>query len=108
MSKAAIEGFWCFQPILNYDAYIYWTKYLSGLPGYEYFQSSGQKNIQILNWYSRYSLWMLVYVQQILLNYWIFRMHYNFQMLWSEALIRYFPFLAFYKFGIKQSYVRIF
>lgn len=107
MTKDLIEGFWCFNPMLDYDSFTYFVKYLAGIEEYSYWTSDGQKNVQKLNWYSRIILYLLVTVHCVLLNIWIFRVHYNFQILQSEFLIKYFPFLAFYKFGVKQSYVRI-
>uniref|UniRef100_A0A336KRV0 CSON014639 protein n=1 Tax=Culicoides sonorensis TaxID=179676 RepID=A0A336KRV0_CULSO len=107
MTKDLIEGFWCFNPNLEYDSFMYWVKYLTGLEEYSYWEPSGQKNIQSMGWYSRAILYLLVVVHCVLINYWIFRVYYNFQILYSEFLIKYFPFLAFYKFGVRPSYVKI-
>ncbi|XP_063704779.1 uncharacterized protein LOC134834143 isoform X2 [Culicoides brevitarsis] len=107
MTKDLIEGFWCFNPMLDYDSFMYFVKYLTGIEEYSYWSSTGSRNIKSLNWYSRLILYLLVTVHCVLLDFWIFRMYYNFQILYSEFLIKYFPFLAFYKFGIKESYVRI-
>lgn len=107
MTKDLIEGFWCFNPMLDYESFMYFVKYLTDIEGYSYWSSEGQKNIQCLNWYSRVILYLLVCVHCTLLNIWIFRMHYNFEILRNAFLIKYFPFLAFFKFGVRPSYVRI-
>lgn len=111
MSFAVIDGLWCFNPFLNYDAIMYFTSMLSNVPNYTYsLVSIGDvpQPLKKLDIYSRIGLWLLVFTHTITLQWTFSRVYHNTQMLISEFLIRYFPFLAFYKFqSFKKSYVRI-
>lgn len=132
MADALIQGLWCFNPFLNTDAFIFFAKRLVSVPGFHYFdsevkQDSVNKNnnaneddckfeklqslrddlISSMGWYSRFVLYMVIWLHQTGLNYFLLRWHYNSQITMSRFLIKYFPFLAFIKFGIRDSYVRI-
>lgn len=113
MSDALIKGLWCFNPFLDTDAFLYFMKRLGDVPDYHYHASEVEKtdskklSISNLSWYSRYILWLLVLAHETLLSFTLIRLYLNSQMVLSETIITYFPFLAFYKFGIKNSYVRI-
>jgi len=114
MTKYVVDGLWCFNPGLDYDAMMYYTCLISGVPGYTYSLYSwdtlfdAPKQLARLNWYSRFILWMQIFTHTVLLNITIVRLYHNYQLLWSECLIRYFPFLAFYQFkSIRKCYVRI-
>lgn len=117
MSKALIEGLWCFNPMLDVDAIIYFTKWLSDCKNYVYYESDPRaadvdlddtrKKFQSFNWFTRWLLYLQITVHTYLLNFQPFRWYFNSQVWVSQHIIYWFPFLAFYKFGIKQSYVRI-
>lgn len=109
MVRAVVDGLWCFNPALDFDAIVYYTYNLSGVPGYEYdLQKPPTEHVKKMNWYSRAILWLQFFTHTVLLEFSWIRWYHNFQILWSEFLIRYFPFLAFYQFGdFKKSYVRI-
>lgn len=117
MAKALIEGLWCFNPMLDVDAIIYLTKWISDCKNYIYFESDprmadidideSRKIIQSFNWYSRWILYLQITAHTYLVNFQPFRWYFNSQVWISQHIIYWFPFLGFYKFGIKKSYVRI-
>lgn len=117
MSKALIEGLWCFNPMLDTDASIYLTKWISGCKNYVYYESDpkaadidlddSRKIIQSYGWYTRWIIYLEITAHTYLVNFFPFRWYFNNQVWISQHIIYWFPFLAFYKFGIKQSYVRI-
>lgn len=135
MSDALISGLWSFNPFLNTDAFIYFVKRISGCTGYYYFESEAKNDeiqmitsngngkvekvekidneshvkslLYTLGGYSRFILGFLIIIHQFLLQIFIFRWYFNGQIILSRFLITYFPFLAFPKFGFRDSYVRI-
>ncbi|XP_058061322.1 rubber oxygenase-like isoform X2 [Anopheles bellator] len=117
MGKALIEGLWCFNPFIEFDSFLFLTMRLINIPGYHYwpsdtvqsahdFEQSPARYEQIKG-YARFVLFCVCYIHSVLLPIAIFRWYFNSQMLLSRFLITYFPFLAFYQFGIQDSYVRI-
>lgn len=117
MANALIDGLWCFNPMLNPPSIMYFTKYLTNCSGYVYFESNlealevdeeqNRKIIDSMDWFSRLVLFIHITVHGYFINFSIFRWYFNLQVWISKFWITYFPFLAFYKFGIKKSYVRI-
>lgn len=112
MGRALIEGLWCFNPFLDYDAFLFLTSRLTEIPGYHYWEDEQtsaecEDKYRHFSGYSRFVLYFLLLVHEVLLGYTLFRWYLNGQMIISRFLITYFPFLAFYKFGISDSYVRI-
>lgn len=117
MANALIDGLWSFNPLLNPPSIIYYTKYLTNCSGYVYYESNllaleadleqSRRIIDTLDWYSRLMLFLQITAHGYLLNFSFFRWYFNLQVWISKWLITYFPFLAFYKFGVKKSYVRI-
>lgn len=112
MGKALIDGLWCFNPFLDYDAFLFMTARLTGVPGYYYWKEelpspNSETKYQNFTRYSRFILYFLLLVHEVWLRSTIFRWYLNSQMIMSRFLITYFPFLAIFKFGIGDSYVRI-
>lgn len=117
MAKALIEGLWCFNPMLDMNAYVYFTKWLSGCKNFVYFESDpraadidlddSRRIIYSFSWYSRLLIYLQITAHTYLLNFAPFRWYFNTQVWVSQQIIYWFPFLGFYKFGIKKSYVRI-
>lgn len=117
MANALIVGLWCFNPMLNPPSIMYFTKYLSNCSGYVYYENNFQALecdlahsrglVESLDWFSRVMLFLQITVHGYLLNFWIIRWYFNLQVWIAKWLITYFPFLAFYMFGVKKSYVRI-
>lgn len=117
MAKALIEGLWCYNPTLDPDASIYFTKWIAGCKNFIYFESDPRvaeidlndcRNIiQSYGWYTRWILYLQVMTHTFLLNFAMCRWYFNCHVWLSNFIIYWFPFLAFYKFGIKESYVRI-
>ncbi|KAL1375631.1 hypothetical protein pipiens_000685, partial [Culex pipiens pipiens] len=112
MGKALITGMWSFNPFLNYDAFLFLTARLTGVPGYHYWTEEHpsvgcETKYQKFSRYTRFVLYFLILIHEIGLKYTIVRLYLNSQMVLSRFLITYFPFLAIPKFGFRNSYVRI-
>jgi len=113
MSRALITGLWCFNPFLSFDAHMFFMKMVAGCRSYDYFEKNvsnqleTKANLEKLGWYDRVVLYLLSLAHTCWLNITILRWYFNSQIHLSLVIIHYFPFLAFYKFGIRDSYVRI-
>lgn len=130
MCDHVVTGLWSFNPFLDTKSFLFFTKRLANVTGYNYFKSetheeevidtsgetgrgtstsstSGNPLIIALGWSSRFYLYLTIIIHQFLLRVFLFRWYFNGQILLSRFLITYFPFLAFIKFGIRDSYVRI-
>lgn len=117
MANALIDGLWTFNPLLSAPTVMYYTKYLTTCSGYVYYESNllaleadleqSRRIIDAMDWYSRLILFFQITIHGYLLNFSFFRWYFNLQIWIARWLITYFPFLAFYKFGVKDSYVRI-
>lgn len=117
MSKALIEGLWCFNPMLDTDASIYFVKWLTDCKNYVYFESDPRaidhdlndcrKILESYSWFTRWKILMQITAHTYLVNFFIFRWYFNLQVWMAKHIIYWFPFLAFYAFGIKKAYVRI-
>uniref|UniRef100_A0A182M5B7 ER-bound oxygenase mpaB/mpaB'/Rubber oxygenase catalytic domain-containing protein n=1 Tax=Anopheles culicifacies TaxID=139723 RepID=A0A182M5B7_9DIPT len=117
MGKALIDGLWCFNPFIEYDSFLFITMRLNNIPGYHYWDdevaadaTESERKARYYVQFSRYSRFLLCvvcYIHAVLLNIALFRWYFNMQMVMSRFLIRYFPFLAIYQFGVKDAYVSI-
>lgn len=117
MARALIEGLWCFNPLLDTDAFIYFTKWLTKCKNYIYYESDprvidedlegSRKIISSYNWYTRWILYVQMSSHTYLANFQSFRWYFNSQVWLAQHIIYWCPFLGFFKFGIKNSYVRI-
>lgn len=117
MSRALIEGLWCFNPSLNTDAAVYITKWLAGCKNFVYYGSDpeavdidlddSRKIIQSYSLYTRWSIYLQITLHTYLVNFVTFRWYFNQRVWLAQKIIYWFPILAIYKFGIKQAYVRI-
>lgn len=117
MAYALIDGLWCYNPMLNRTAVLYFTKYLSKCSGYLYYESDlnalemdiehNQRNIETLNWATRFMLFFQVTVHGYLINFWLFRWYFNMQVLFYKMLNTHLPLLAMWKFGLEKAYVSI-
>lgn len=126
MADYLITGLWCFNPFLNTQAYVHYMKSMSGCPEYVYFGSDpailndealtndgkelfevAAENLSLLDWIARWKLWLMVTIFGNLLNFSWVRWYLNQQIYVSIVIIRWFPFLAIYAFGVRRAYVRI-
>lgn len=111
MSRALITGLWCFNPFLSFDAYTFFMKMVTGCQNYDYFEKNPsdqlKENLEKLGWYDRVLLYLVAVVHTCWLKISILRWYFNGQISLSLQIIYYFPFLAIFKFGIRDSYVRI-
>lgn len=114
MTKYVTNGLWCFNPADSYASIIFAIKRMVGVEGYYYNESDIPRDYdqskliyKTLSWSDRFDIWSSVFIHENLLQYTIIRRFFNFQTWIHELLIRYFPFLAMYKFGFKKAYVGI-
>uniref|UniRef100_A0A182JV93 ER-bound oxygenase mpaB/mpaB'/Rubber oxygenase catalytic domain-containing protein n=1 Tax=Anopheles christyi TaxID=43041 RepID=A0A182JV93_9DIPT len=118
MGKALIEGLWCFNPFIEFDCFLFLTMRFNNIPGYHYWdeeatpgakelESAVKRPYEQFSQYARFLLYCVCYIHSVLLYIGLFRWYFNMQMVISRFLITYFPFLALYHFGVKDSYVRI-
>lgn len=117
MSKALIEGLWCYNPMLDTDASIYFTKWLTNCKNYIYFESDPRVAdcdlddcraiLNSYNWYTKWILYLQMSSHTYMANFSLCRWYFNTQVWMAKYIIYWFPFLAFYKFGFQKSYVRI-
>lgn len=114
MTKYIANGLWCFDPFDSYNEIIFMIKRLSKASNYHYLESEipenyDRENLEIfkLSKWNRCVIWLSIMSRQFLLRCFIFRWIFNILTFFSEFLIRYFPFLAFCKFGFRNSYVDI-
>lgn len=105
---------WCFEPLGIYEVIMFFNNRLAGVPNYHYFEDevpegSTMKDSKLyeLSLYNRYSLYIKICIHNFWLKYNILRIWLNLEVWFHEFLIRYFPFLAIYKFGFKNAYVKI-
>lgn len=113
MSRALITGLYCFSPFLTFDSFMFFMKMVTGCPSYDYFEKNPSNqletkaNLEKLGRYDRVILYLLARVHRFWLNMTILRWYFNAQIHLSLVIIHYFPFLAIFKFGFRDSYVRI-
>uniref|UniRef100_A0A182PCJ1 ER-bound oxygenase mpaB/mpaB'/Rubber oxygenase catalytic domain-containing protein n=1 Tax=Anopheles epiroticus TaxID=199890 RepID=A0A182PCJ1_9DIPT len=116
MGKALIEGLWCFNPFIEFDSFLFLTLRFNNIPGYHYWDDevgpdganpAQPRPYERFSQYSRFLLYCVCYIHSVLLQIGLFRWYFNMQMVMSRFLITYFPFLAFYHYGVRDAYVRI-
>lgn len=117
MATALINGLWCFNPFLTAESFLYFTKMLCDCDGYVYMGSElrqidsasndANNKISRMHWYSRLILWFQFTMHTFALNFALIRWYMNSQLNVSVFIIKYFPFLAIYQFGLNKAYVRI-
>ncbi|CRK90141.1 CLUMA_CG003857, isoform A [Clunio marinus] len=112
MTKYIVNGLRCFDPFDSYNEIIFMLKRLSGVPNYFYLNSEIPENYERENleiykysYWDRFVIWLGIMTRQFLLRFFIIRWFFNGIVHISEFLIRYFPIIAFFKFGYKNSYV---
>lgn len=112
MTNAMIDGLWCINTFLEYEAFMFLTRRLAGVPGHYYWTDEARDGTrpvyEQMGWHSRIMLSIILTINEVLLNYTVFRWYFNLVFLINTYLIdKYFPYLAMIKFGIKNAYVRL-
>lgn len=114
MTRNIANGLWCFNPRDAYTVIIFMIKRMIRVPNFYYHEeeipeSSDRSQLEVykLSYYERFEAWAVCFVHEYLLQFSLIRWFFNMDTLFHEFLITYFPFLAFYKFGLKNAYVRI-
>lgn len=117
MTRALLVGLRPVNMMLTPGSFIFFTKRLAYCKGYEYYDQDYPNQVKIpnqkqyfydLGWWDRflvsYGLFIVTYLHQ----YSIVRWYLNLRIWFTQLLMYYFPFVAFFNYGIKWSYVRIF
>ena len=112
MNKNIMDGLRHINPILDHDAFMYFIKRLSGVPGFTYWMSENQ-NGQLSEEYvklgriSRLILFILVITIENLIHFNFIRKILNFLLVVNNLLAYYFPIHAIIDYGYKMAYVRV-
>lgn len=136
MADAMLSGLWSFVPFITTPAFLFLAKMISGVPGYvysdddrteqliylksygNYIDRAGQLEKELrekeqlptyseLHWWDRFVINFVCYFCHLCYVSVIWRVILTSNIHMSRFLISYFPFLAFHRFGIRDSYVRI-
>lgn len=115
MTKILVKGLQGQAPLLEYHAYMFFTKRLAGVEGYQYLESDyynkETKNIEPvyknMRWVTRLAIFMIVGIHSYLLCIPVFRWYYNLEKRFYMIFDRYIPYVAIYKFGWKNAFVDI-
>ncbi|XP_013099465.2 uncharacterized protein LOC106081799 [Stomoxys calcitrans] len=118
MAKALLDGLWHINTTLTVGSFIFFTKRLCYVRGYEYFDFDDRPGRQRdpeqrlyykdMSWIDRFIVFYGLLMVTYLHKYDIFRWYLNFRTWLNEQLIEYFPYVAILKFGPKWAFVRIF
>lgn len=118
MTKALVDGLWPVNTGLSLEPFVYMTKRLARVPGYEYYSFDYLPNhkpdpqqplyYKELGWWDRFGVWIALFIVTYLHKYCVIRWYLNFRVWLNEQFVFYFPYLAIIMFGIRNAYVRIF
>ncbi|XP_054011657.1 uncharacterized protein LOC128894170 isoform X1 [Hylaeus anthracinus] len=112
MSHALIKALWPMNPYMDSTAFVAFTLTLASSTA-----TNNNHSLKIdtsnMSWYSKFIFNLQMMTHKYLLasaNWWswIFRAYFNGQMRLAMYLTENLPFLAFWNFGIKNSYVNIY
>lgn len=112
-SKSAFEGIWCFNPEINFEATLLFTRRFLGISDYRYFEGESRwgdatervyKNASL---YAKFRFRANLLIYQYLTKYFVVRWTLNLLQIFVTKFLEYFPVLAIYKFGKKHAYVKI-
>lgn len=112
MTRAMIDGMWCYSTMLDYDAFMFITRRLSNVPGHHYWDnepSEGAKTVyKEMPWFSRIMLNILTVLHEVLLDITAIRWYINWMFRFNSNIVnKYFPVLAMVKYGFRKAYVKI-
>lgn len=136
MTDAMLSGLWSYVPLITTPSFVFLAKMISGVPGYiysdddrteqliylksygNYIDRAGQLEKELreqpksptysdLHWWDRFVINFVCYVCHLCYVSVLWRMFFKWHIHSARFLITYFPFLAFHRFGIRDSYVRI-
>lgn len=114
MTRYIANGLWCFNPFDPYNEIIFMAKRLAGVPDYFYFDNEMPENYDRRNlklytysYCDRIFIFLSVMTRQFFIKCFVFRWFFNLVTYVHEFFIRYFPILAFFKFGFRDAYVKV-
>ncbi|XP_065371716.1 uncharacterized protein LOC135963688 [Calliphora vicina] len=118
MCKALLDGLWPVNISLTAGSFLYMTKRLAYVKGYEYYDfdyrpgtkpdPNQYRYYKDLSWWDRVVVFWGLLVLTYLHKYNIVRWFLNFGIWVNEKSLYYLPYIAVFKFGIKWAYVRVF
>jgi hypothetical protein len=112
-TKSAFDGIWCFNPEVNFEATLHFTRRFLGITDYRYFEGETRvgnskggvyRNASL---YAKFRFRLNLLLYQYLTKYWLIRWTLNLLQIFVTKFLEYFPLLAIYKFGKKHAYVKI-
>lgn len=136
MVDALLSGLWSYVPLITTPAFLFLAKMISGVPGNvysdedrtdqliylksygNYIDKAGQLEKELreqptsptyadLHWWDRFVVNVVCYVCHLCYVSVLWRIFFKWHIASARFFIYYFPFLAFHRFGIRDSYVRI-
>lgn len=115
MCDKLLRGMWYVNPLIYVDSFKAFTFKLTDFVQYKLktkVPESEQITLNtptiVLNTFEQYLSDIFSYLLTNLFNYTLVRMYFNGQIRLTVFLIAYFPFLAFFSFGIRNSYVHVY
>ncbi|KOB70156.1 Uncharacterized protein OBRU01_15735, partial [Operophtera brumata] len=122
-ARVMLDGLWSINPTIDVDANLWWCRYLADVPGpavaglpdlsprklyyKDYNSVESSPEYKQLNFKSKTKLY-LNYLYVSLYTCCLGRWYFNVNFKFSLFLMRYFPYVAFFRFGIKSSIVNVF
>ena len=109
MVSILIDGMWSFNPALNKKTFFRTIWDLCDLTVPTDHQKPVNNNYLFkMSFFDQFIFLFTMFVQRFLLRFRYIRAYYNAQKYLSLFLIEYFPFLAFHRFGFRNSFVNIY
>ncbi|KAL9890367.1 uncharacterized protein ACN427_009384 isoform 1-T1 [Glossina fuscipes fuscipes] len=117
-TKALLHGLWPVNTSLTVGSYLFMTKRLACVKGYEYYEFDHRPGAQRdpnqhlyykdLNWWDRFIVFYGLFLVTYLHKYNAVRWYLNFRVWLNEQISYYVPYVAMFMFGFKLAFVRIF
>ncbi len=113
MTRYIVDGMWCFNPLGDYDSFMFTLKRTLDVPKYHYFAYEAKEvdpkdsELYNLGWFSRFGLFCDSIINENLMQYNFIRIMVNYQASIFEWFGRNCPLLAIYCFGFKKAFVSI-
>ncbi|VEN48685.1 unnamed protein product [Callosobruchus maculatus] len=105
MTKYLLNGMWCLTPSLQYEATLSYLWFL--LQEQNCVIENVNPHYFQLTAYQKFKMYFSHFVLCTMFAYNWYRLFHNFMQLLSLWLMKYFPFLAYYEFGFKDSRVAL-
>lgn len=136
MVDAMLSGLWSYVPLITTPSFLFIAKLISGVPGYVYSDDDRTEQLAYLkshsnyidkasqlekelreqtktvaytdlHWWDKFVVNFVCYMCHLCYVSVFWRLFLKWHIHMARFLITYFPFLAFHRFGFRDSYVRI-